>query len=221
MRGDFMKYAIFDFDGTLADSMTMWRNVGKAFLESHGYPPLKYTKQTSNDTWEQDFLSAVNEQLGINVTYEYFFNWFSEYVVEQYTNHIPLKETAFDFLDNLKKRGVKMCLCSSTHRDMMMPALERLNLLDFFEFTCHCNEFGKEKNDSSIFLHCMEKLGCSSPAETVVFEDALYAAKTARNAGFYTIGIFDITELKHEEMKQICHQYINSYNEIDIDSIPV
>ena len=96
-----MKYAIFDFDGTLADSMKMWRSVGKTFLESHGYPPLKYTKQTSNDTWEHDFLCAVKEQLGIEVTYEYFFNWFSQYVMDQYTHHIPLKETAFEFLQKL------------------------------------------------------------------------------------------------------------------------
>lgn len=214
-----MKYAIFDFDGTLVDSMVMWRSVGKTFLNQHGYPPLKFTKQSSNDTWEQDFLAAVNEQLGLNITYEYFFNWFSEYVKEQYSIHIPLKETAYNFLETLYNNGVKMCICSSTHREMMQPALDRLNLSRFFEFTCHCNEFGKEKNDSSIFIHCMEKLGASCPDEVCVFEDAFYAANTARNAGFYTVGIYDITEHKIEQMKEICHQYITDYTQFDFEKV--
>lgn len=212
-----MKYAIFDFDGTLADSMVMWRSVGKTFLSRHGYPQLKYTKQSSNDTWEHDFLQAVNEQLGLNITYEYFFNWFSEYVIEQYSKYIPLKDTAYAFLEKLHNQGVKMCICSSTNREMMMPALERLDLLKFFEFTCHCNEFGKEKNDVSIFFHCMEKLGASSPGETAVFEDAFYAANTASKAGFYTVGIYDSTEHRNLEMKEICNQYIADYSQFDFE----
>ena len=216
-----MRYAIFDFDGTLADSMLMWRSVGKTFLESHGYPQLKYTKQSSNDTWEHDFLQAVNEQLGLDITYEYFFSWFSGYVVEQYSKHIPLKDTAYNFLETLHNKGVKMCICSSTNRDMMQHALDRLDLNRFFEFTCHCNEFGKEKNDSSIFMYCMEKLGASLPAEVCVFEDAFYAANTARNSGFYTVGIYDSTEPKSAEMQRICHQYITDYTQFDFNILSV
>lgn len=214
-----MKYAIFDFDGTLADSMVMWRSVGKTFLEQQGYPPLKYSKQSSNDTWEHDFLSAVNEQLDLDISYEYFFKWFSDYVKEQYAKHIPLKDTAYNFLETLYNNGVRMCICSSTHRDMMQPAIERLGLSKFFEFTCHCNEFGKEKNDSSIFFYCMEKLGADCPEEVMVFEDAFYAADTAKKAGFYTVGIYDSTEHKADMMKAICHQYISDYTQFDFNKI--
>ena len=215
-----MRYAIFDFDGTLIDSMTMWRNIGNIFLETHNFPPLKYSKQMQNDTWEVEFVAAVNEQLGLNITQEYFFKWFSEYVVEAYSKHLSLKPTAYDFLDKLHKSGVKMCICSSTHRFMMQAALERLDLLKFFDFTCHCNDFGKEKNQPEIFIHCMEKLGAENPSEVVVFEDALYAAKTASEAGFYTVGIYDVTEKKKDEMLKICNQYIRDYTQIDFSALP-
>ncbi len=216
-----MRYAIFDFDGTLVDSMTMWRGVGKAFLEQNGYPPLKYQKPSDNDKWEKDFLNAVNEQLGLKVTYDEFYTWFSKYVFDQYANCIPLKPTAYDFLEKLHRHGVKMCLCSSTHREMMEPALERLNLDKFFEFTCHCGEFGKEKNEPDIFIHCMKKLGAENPNEVAVFEDALYAAQTAHNAGFYTVGIYDVTELKSLQLKEFCDQYITGdYTQVDFDKLP-
>lgn len=215
-----MRYAIFDLDGTLVDSMTMWRSVGKTFLERHNYPPLKYTKQSSNDTWEKDFLGAVNEQLGLDITYEYFFKWFSDYVIEQYRDVLPLKDNAYSVLTELKNQGVKMCICSSTHRFMMQPALERLDLLKFFEFTCHCNEFGKEKNEPDIFLYCMEKLGANNPSEVAVFEDAVYSASTAKKAGFYVVGISDVTEKKKEQMLEVCDQYITNFDQLCFEKLP-
>lgn len=215
-----MKYAIFDLDGTLVDSMTMWRSVGKTFLEQHNYPPLKYAKKSSNDTWEKDFLNAVREQLNIDISDEYFFNWFSEYVIKQYADVLQLKPYALQLLDRLKSEGVKMCICSSTHRFMMQPALERLELEKYFDFTCHCNEFGKEKNQPDIFLYCMEKFGADKPADIAVFEDALYSAKTAKNAGFYVVGIYDVTETENEQMKQICDQYISDFSKLDFSVLP-
>jgi beta-phosphoglucomutase-like phosphatase (HAD superfamily) len=104
---------------------------------------------------------------------------------------------------------------------MMAPALDRLDLHKFFEFTCHCNDFGSEKNKPDIYLHCMEKLGAKSPAEVAVFEDALYAVKTVSEAGFYTVGIYDITEKNKEEMQKYCHQYIENYNQLDMDKLPL
>jgi len=215
-----MKYAIFDLDGTLVDSMTMWRSVGKTFLEHHNYPPLKYTKQSSNDTWEKDFLNAVREQLGVEITDEYFFKWFSDYVIEQYSKVLPLKPNAIELLEKLKADGVKMCICSSTHRFMMQPALERLGLLKYFEFTCHCNEFGKEKNQPDIFFYCMEKIGAEKPCETAVFEDAYYSANTAKTAGFYVVGVYDITEHHNEKMQNICDQYISDFSQLDFSKLP-
>ena len=66
----------------------------------------------------------------------------------------------------------------------------------------------------------MEKLGCSNPCDTVVFEDAFYAANTARNTGFYVVGISDVTETKADKMKEICHQYIDNFNDIDFNLLP-
>ena len=216
-----MRYAIFDFDGTLIDSMTMWRNIGNLFLEKHNLPPLKYQKKLQNDTWEVEFLKEVNLQLGLDISQEFFFNWFSEYVMQAYSKELLLKPTAYEFLEKLHNEGVKMCICSSTHRFMMEPALQRLDLLKFFEFTCHCNDFGKEKNAPDIYLHCMKKLGAENPAEVAVFEDALYAVKTVSEAGFYTVGIYDVTESRKDAVAQYCHQYIENYDQLDCSKLPL
>ena len=215
-----MRYAIFDFDGTIIDSMSMWRNISNSFLEEHGISPQDELKQLNNATWVEDFTAIANKKLDIQIDINYFQKWTSDFATKQYRDILQLKPTSYDFLEKLKSENVKMCICSSTYKHMMMPALERLDLLKFFDFTCHCTDFGKEKDEPDIFLHCMEKLGAKNPNDVVVFEDALYSASTAKSAGFYVVGIYDKSEPKQQELKSICDQYITDYTQIDFSLLP-
>ena len=51
---------------------------------------------------------------------------------------------------------------------------------------------------------------------TWVFEDAVYAAKTAKANGYNVVGIYDKSEPKQEELKEIVDIYINNYSELEI-----
>lgn len=215
-----MKYAIFDLDGTLTDSMGMWRGVANEYLVQNGFPAQEDITQLNNATWVEEFLAIAKERFNFLIKPETFFAWISNYALEQYTSNIKLKPTAIEFLDKLKADGVKMCICSSTYKFMMLPALKRLDLTKYFEFTCHCREYGKEKNQPDIFLHCMQQLGAKNPCEVVVFEDALYAASTAKKAGFYVVGIFDSTECRPEALKSTVNQYITDYTQVDFSLLP-
>ena len=66
----------------------------------------------------------------------------------------------------------------------------------------------------------MEKLGAEKPCEVAVFEDAFYSANTAKNAGFYVVGIYDVTEHRNEQMKAVCNQYISDFSQIDFENLP-
>ncbi len=210
-----MKYAIFDFDGTIIDSMGMWRNISNSFLEENGIQPQEDLKQLNNATWVDEFVEIVKKRFNIDINKKSFFNWTLNYATRQYRDILELKPTSYNFLSTLKEQGTKMCICSSTYKDMMMPALERLDLLKFFDFTCHCADFGKEKDEPDIFYYCMEKLGAKNPQEVVVFEDAYYSASTAKSVGFNVVGIYDPSEPCQKELKSICDQYITDYTQVD------
>lgn len=210
-----MKYAIFDFDGTIIDSMNMWRNISNSFLEENGIQPQEDLKQLNNATWVDEFIEIVKKRFNIDINKKSFFNWTLNYATRQYRDILELKPTSYNFLSTLKEQGTKMCICSSTYKDMMMPALERLDLLKFFDFTCHCADFGKEKDEPDIFYYCMEKLGAKNPQEVVVFEDAYYSASTAKSVGFNVVGIYDSSEPCQKELKSICDQYITDYTQVD------
>ena len=216
-----MRYAIFDLDGTLTDSMTMWRNVANTYLAENGFTPQDDFKKLKNSTWIYEFVKISKERFNFDIDIEEFYSWMYRYVLDKYTNEIQLKDGARELLDKLLSQGVKMCICSSTDRCMMLPALQRLELLKYFQFTCHCREFGSEKDSPSVFMHCMEKLGAKNPHETVIFEDAYYSVKTAVEAGFYTVAIYDSTELNQQQLKKLANQYLTEYSQLNYTLLPL
>ena len=90
----------------------------------------------------------------------------------------------------LTARGVKLAAATSSPREHVTRALERLGLLGYFTRLFTTAEVGVSKHEPTIYLLAAEALH-AAPAETLVFEDSLYALKTAKAAGFYTIGVYD------------------------------
>ncbi len=219
-----MRYAIFDLDGTIVDSMIYWRGFEKAFLIENGIKEEDIKKLSANDWVGTDWIEALceffNKEYNFDLTPEKFHQWGIEFMMRKYATEVVFKPGAQQLLDTLKEQGVKMCVCSSTDRSIMEPVLQKYDLDKYFEFTLHCRQFGKEKDNPDTFIHCMERLGATSPAEVAVFEDAYYSISTAASAGFYTVGMYDVTEKQGEKVKAVANQYVTDYGQLDFDKLP-
>ena len=73
-----------------------------------------------------------------------------------------------------------------------------------------CGEVGHDKNDPYIYCEALSFLGTKKD-ETLVFEDAYHAAKTAKGAGFYVAAVYDSREKAPEKMKDISDIYLNNF----------
>ena len=141
-------------------------------------------------------------------------------MMRKYAEEVDYKPGAKQLLDKLLADGVKMCICSSTDRAIMEPLLQKFDLDRYFQFTLHCRQFGMEKNNPEIFMHCMRELGAEKPSEVAVFEDALYSASTAKAAGFYIVGMYDVTEKGGRQLKELADQYVTDYVQLDFSKLP-
>jgi len=74
----------------------------------------------------------------------------------------------------------------------------RVLVCRYFKQIFTCTEIGAGKERPDIYLAAAKALG-THPADTWVFEDALYAIKTAKAAGFYTVGLYDETSRNDQE----------------------
>lgn len=174
-----VKYYIFDMDGTLCDSMTLWRNETEYAYVS--------------DPRDADRMSAVYERMR-----------------EHYARDITLKEGVLGALEAARARGIKCCIASATARDVSQPFLERSGLMEHMEFYIDCFEVGAFKNKPDIYLAAAERLG-AEVSECAVFEDAEYCAKTAHDAGFYVVGVYDRQSASEGDCSKYSDMYIKSF----------
>ncbi len=95
------------------------------------------------------------------------------------------------------------CICS----DSSQTAAGR-NLI----FTC--TEVGHGKDEPDIYEAGRRAMG-TEKSETAVFEDAYYAVKTAKNAGFFVAGVYDRYEKQTEEIKKFADAYIENFSDLE------
>ena len=209
------KYAIFDMDGTLIDSMGYWNNLLEEFLLSKGVKEdvTALLQQVKTMTVEQSsaLLAKRYPQLGNPAD---FTESAGAIMAKHYLEDIPLKEGVREYLEKLRARGVKMCVATITDRRLLEMCFKRLGILDLFDFTLSANECGKGKDDPEIYLAACERFG-SKPCDTAVFEDAPYALATAKKAGFYTVAVYDDGEKENwEEAKSAADEFVFSFAQI-------
>ncbi len=184
-------FAIFDLDGTLLDSMPFWNALPRNYLEAKGIGSLPWDlpEIVAPMTLGESARYFV-EQLGVPGTPEQVEGELTAVLGELYRTRIPLKPGVRDYLEVLHRRGVRMCVASATASSLAEACLRRLGVRDHFAFLLSCDQVGAGKSRPDIFLEAARRLG-ATPQETAVYEDALHAARTARQAGFQVIGVRD------------------------------
>ena len=193
------QFAIFDMDGTLVDSMVYWERLATEFLESKG------VREVSPSILEQIKPMTMTESAALFIR-EYGLPGTAEGVAaemnammdEHYRKDIPLKSGVQEYLEALRRKGVTMCVASATAEELMAACLSRLGVAQHFSFLLSCETVGIGKNRPDVYLESAKQLG-AEPAEIAVYEDALYAAETAKSAGFYTVAVWDDSNQLHWE----------------------
>ena len=181
-------FAIFDMDGTLIDSMVFWKNLAAEYLTSKGVPkiPADILERIKPMTMSE---SAALFQTAFGLTGD-IENEMNAMMDDHYRKGIPLKSGVREYLQELRDRGIRMCVASATAEYLMDACLTRLGVRDYFEFLLSCETVGVGKRSPLVYHESARRLN-ASPAEIAVYEDALYAVQTAKAAGYYVVGVYD------------------------------
>lgn len=189
--GMIQHYAIFDMDGTLVDSMGYWRRLAVEYLHRHGIQeiPPEVLRRMQPMTLAQS-AALFSDVFQLPDTPEEILAGMRDMMAEHYSRDVTLKDGITDYLDHLHRRGVAMCVASATDRPLMELCLRRLGILERFSFLLSCAEVGCSKDRPDIYHAAAARLG-GQPWETVVYEDAPYAIRTAKAAGYGVVAIYD------------------------------
>lgn len=208
--------AIFDFDGTLFDSMHVWKGIKYNFFESIGIKLTKDDEEAFKGLFLRELFCLAIERFNLKYTYEELLSMLFEYIKGRYLNETEPKNDIIEFLDKLKSKGVKMGIATATGETALVAVLEKYGMLHYFTPIYSTYTVGASKTEPKVYDVVLNELGTEKET-TWVFEDALYAAKTAKANGYNVVGIYDKSEPLQDELKEIVDIYIHDYSELDIE----
>ena len=209
-----MKAAIFDLDGTLIDSMWVWEQIDKDYLESIGHPiPPNLKDDITHLSFNQTAV-YFKKRFNIKDSIDSIISTWNNMAFYQYANNIHLKKGAFEFLSHLKASNIKIGLATSNSIDLLTAVLKNNEIYDFFDTITVSDEVKVGKDNPDIYLLSAKKLGVS-PSECIVFEDIPAAVSGAKKANMKVVAILDEYEKNsHPLLKEMADRYIYDYFEL-------
>ncbi len=207
--------AIFDFDGTLFDSMHIWMGIKERYLAHHGITLTQEDNEVFQGLRLQEVLALANVRFNMQMTDKELFEDFFKFIETCYLSEAEPKNDIADFLEKLKAKGVRMGIATATSESALSSLLAKYGLLEYFSAIYSVYTVGAAKTQSKVYDVVLEALGTEKET-TWVFEDALYAAETAKASGYNLVGIYDPSEPKTHVLKDIADIYIHNYSEIDL-----
>ncbi len=210
-----IKAVIFDVDGTLIDSMWIWENIDELFLNKY------------NLVQPEGFHEGM-EGMSYSETAQYFLDLFPslphtreeleqewyEMAYEIYCTQMELKPGAFEFMEGLHKKGIKLGIATSNHRNMVEGMLAHNQVLSYIDSIWTSGEAGAGKPDPAVYLNVAKDMGVE-PKNCLVFEDVPMGILAGKNAGMKVCAVDDHFSRPQEKKKrELADYYIHSYEDI-------
>jgi len=208
-----MKTYLFDFDGTLVDSMPTFGSVMLRILNEHHIPYgddiLKIITPLGFTGTARYFIS-----LGLDMPEEKLIALMNSYALEGYLYHIPAKSNVIPVLQELKARGADLNVLTASPHTTLDPCLKRLGIFDLFTNVWSCEDFKTTKADPEIYRMVAHRL--QVPIGEILFLDDNYNAdKTAKEAGTLVCGVYDPSSEEYtDEIKSVSDYYITDFSEL-------
>ena len=204
---------IFDVDGVLLDSMEIWTDLGARYLLSIGKTPEEGLAEVLFSMSMEQGAEYLKDHYSIDSSADEIVTGLKNMLRDFYYDEVGAKPGAKELLQAISGYGIRITAATSSPRGHIERALERNGLLGYIEKMFTNAEIGKSKHFPDIYNAAAEHMGTAA-AETCVFEDSLYALKTAAGAGYRTVGVYDSKgEPDQKGLRESADVYITDLNQ--------
>lgn len=208
------KAYIFDFDGTLVDSMPCWSEKMLNILRTEQVCYPADVVKIITPLGDKGTAVYFREELGVKLSDDEMFARMDAYALPKYRDEILLKKGVRAYLARVKAEGGTLHVLTASPHKMVDPCLKRNGVWDLFDNVWSCDDFGTTKSDPEIYREAARRIGVEIP-EAVFFDDNLLAVQTAAGVGMETVGVFDSTGADFvRQLMESADRYIYSFDEL-------
>ena len=214
LLGNEFNAVIFDMDGTLIDSTSLWHDIDKAFFHKRNMElPSDYAQHIVHLGLKQAAI-YTKETYHLQESVQDIMDEWHQMSLDMYKYDVPLKEGALELIELFKKNNIKMAIATANDEPLYRPCIERLGIEQYFDYIADVNSAKEGKQSAKIYLDLADKLGFK-PQNVIVLEDMPTCVKTAYKNGFITVAVYDNASKHYEEDKRKnSHLYINNFFEL-------
>ncbi len=208
-----IKAYLFDFDGTLVDSMPTFISSILELLDEYG---VKHGDGIANDVTPlgADGTAQYMIELGLDLSKEAVLDAIREKSIKAYCDNVAEKPNAAKLLNKLKAEGAQIYMLTANSHIQIDPCLRRLGLFEFFSEIWSCDDLGMKKTDTRIYKRAAEMMGVEA-GEVLFFDDNIGALATARAAGMHTCGVYDESSRDYvKQIKETAERYVYDLGEL-------
>lgn len=185
-----MKAVVFDFDGTLVDTMDFWNNLARNYLLSIGIKPFDSLNKNLEKLTVAEAVVYMKEKYKIQKTEIQIQAEMDELIYSYYRGKVELKPFVLESLEKLKTKNIKMSIASVTDKEIIKIVLEKYGISHYFDFIQTCESVGFNKDNRKFFDLLLKRLNLES-FDIYLLEDSLYPIISAKETGIKIVGVED------------------------------
>ena len=204
---------IFDFDGTLVDSMPTYAKKMLRLLDENHLPYPDDIIRTVTPLGDRG-AARLFIGMGMKKSEDELLARMNELAYDGYAHEIPAKPNVPETLRRLKADGHSLNVLTASPHTLLDVCLKRLGLFDLFDHVWSCDDFGTTKTDPSIYVEAAKRIGAPL-SECVFLDDNLSADTAAKASGIKVIGVYDASSAECEDaIRKVCDGYIRDFTEL-------
>ena len=208
-----IKLAIFDLDGTLIDSTSLWSDIDKIFFQKRNMDiPINYAKEIAH-VGLKEAARITKEKYLPDENEEDILNEWMDYAKKAYQEDIEIKENAKELLELLSRLNVHIALATANAEELYLPCINRLEIASYFEYVVDPKKVKGGKSSVEIYDRVKDYFKVKED-EVIIFEDLLEPIKVASKK-YLVVGVYDLHSTKNiEDNKRHSHIFISNFQEI-------
>lgn len=205
---------IFDLDGSMVDSMWIWRDIDIEYLGKFGISLPENLQSCIEGMSFSETAAYFKERFQLPCTLDEIKADWNRMAKDKYTYEVPIKEGVPELLEYCKENGIKLGIATSNSRELVEALVSAHHYTSYFDCIMTACDVSIGKPAPDIYLAVAKAL-CVAPENCLVFEDIIPGIQAGLSAGMKVCAVYDkYSEHQDEEKHRMADYYTYHFREL-------